>query len=760
MQDGQPIIADFGIALAVGSAGGARLTETGLSVGTPYYMSPEQATGDQQIGPRSDIYSLACMLYEMLAGEPPYGGSTAQAVLGRILSGDSTPVTQVRPSIPPHIDGALRKALEKIPADRFATAEEFGKALSDPGFRYGSVSGAGAAGSAASGPWRALAVAAGVAALLLGAVAGWALLRPSADVPVTRYAVVLPEGHDPTRPYGSNLAVSPDGRTIVYVGPSTDGSAATQLWLRRTDQLDPTPIIGTQSAFSPAFSPDGTRVAFLAGPPNTVRVVSLTGEPPLTLADSAVGGNSLTWGDDGFLYTDVASIASLGRIPEGGGELQTVTELDSLTSEGFHAWPDVLPGGRGVLATVGYIPVTSTAEYRIAVFDPETGESTVLLPGVMAKYVSSGHLLYVSPEGILLKAPFDADALEITGPSTALLEGVGVGAFGSSDFAIAEDGTLVYMAGGSASSEARVVRVDRRGDMTPIDPEWEFDPGAPEMAVRLSPDDSRIAVKIASEAGEDIWIKELDDGPLSRLTFDDGIDIRPHWSADGRSVYYHSDRGSEVADRYDLWIQAADGTGSPELLLDLEASILEADLAPAGGMFALRLGGIAGQTGIRDLVGLEVGSDETFPVATEAWDEKGLALSPSGGWIAYESTETGLDEIYVRPFPDSDGGKWLVSTNGGINPAWAHDEEELFFVDGAGNLVAASVSTDGTFRVGERRTLFSVADRGIEASANYRAWDVESDDQHFLMIQPFGAAGEEPGRLVVVQNFVSELANR
>jgi serine/threonine-protein kinase len=132
---GQPLVADFGIALAVGSAGGNRLTETGLSVGTPYYMSPEQATGDQVIGPASDTFALACVLYEMLVGEPPYPGATAQAVLGKIIQGVPVSATAVRRSIPLHVDAAIRKSLEKLPADRFTDAHEFAKALSDPSFR-------------------------------------------------------------------------------------------------------------------------------------------------------------------------------------------------------------------------------------------------------------------------------------------------------------------------------------------------------------------------------------------------------------------------------------------------------------------------------------------------------------------------------------------------------------------------------------------------------------------------------------------------
>ena len=179
IQDGQPVVADFGIALAVGAAGGARLTETGLSVGTPYYMSPEQATGDQGVGPPSDTYALAAVLYELLTGEPPYVGTTAQAVLGRIIQGAPVSATEIRKSVPPNVDAAIRKALEKLPADRFTGAADFAKALTDPGFRHGELSTVGAT----AGSWNRLTVAMTALAAVFALTSGWAFLRPDPPPP-------------------------------------------------------------------------------------------------------------------------------------------------------------------------------------------------------------------------------------------------------------------------------------------------------------------------------------------------------------------------------------------------------------------------------------------------------------------------------------------------------------------------------------------------------------------------------------------------
>ena len=760
LQDGQPVIADFGIALAVGSAGGARLTETGLSVGTPYYMSPEQATGDQHVGPQSDIYALTCVLYEMLVGEPPFPGQTAQAVLGRIISGEYTPVARHRPSIPPNVDAAIRKGLEKISADRFSTADEFSRALQDPGFRHGNVE----AAAASAGPWKGVAIGTSVLAVIFLSLMVWAVTQDAPEAPVAWFGVELPAGHDPSLGFGTNVAISPDGETIVYTGPSTEPGIPNQLWMRRRGSLDPVPIAGTGYGYNPVFSPDGARVAFQAQAPNVIKVVGLTGAPPLTVSPEGIDVNSLAWGDDGFIYTDILQSEGngLGRFPEGGGaELERVTTLDAGTGEAFHAWQQVLPGSRKMLATIGYTPTSNFSGYRIGLFDIESGERTIVAAAVLARYSPTGDLLYITADGQLLAAEFDPESGELGAPAV-IADGVAVGAFGGADIALSGDGTLVYMAGTLTAELGRAVWVDRVGTVTAVDPSWQFDPGMPEAALAVSPDGTRLAAKISTEAGEDIWVKELPDGPLSRLTFDDGLDRRPRWSADGTRIFYNSDRNSdaESGTHYDLWEQPADGTGTPQKILDLDASILEARRTPDESMWVLRLGGLSGLVGVRDLVGLRAGETETFPVATESYDEKGVALSPTGRWVAYESTETGRDEIYVRPFPDAQGGKWLVSVEGGFNPKWAHSEEEIFYVDGNGNMVAVAVETDPTFRIGQRTTLFSLPDRFLNGQPNYASWDVAPDDQRFMMLQIGGGDDGQVSELIIVQNFFRVLRER
>jgi eukaryotic-like serine/threonine-protein kinase len=494
-------------------------------------------------------------------------------------------------------------------------------------------------------------------------------------------------------------------------------------------------------------------VAFIVG--SSVRAVSMGGEPPLTVTADGVGPFGIAWSEDGYIYSDHGSF--LGRVPETGGVVEQVSSLDSASAELDHGWPHALPGGRGVLFTVMHSPTGDATQYDLAVLDPETGTHRVLVRGVFGRYAPSGHLLYVSAEGTLLAAPFDLDALELTGPPVAIFEGVGVPAFASVELDVAGDGTLTYMTGIVSSGLERAVWITRNGEVTAVDPDWEFAPGRPEVGLELSPDGSRLAIKINTDAGEDIWVKELDQGPLSRLSFDPAIDRRPRWSADGRWIYYTSDRGGGV---YNLYRRASDGTGSEELVLDLDRPILEVQRTPDEQWWILRLGGQSGVTGLRDIVALRTGDSVTVPVAAEPYDEKAAALSPDGRWIAYESNETGDDEVYVRPFPNATDGKWQVSTGGGLNPRWTRDGREIFYVNADGALSVAEVSTSGGFRVGTRSSLFDLDELGVAYGSNYTSWDVAPDGQRFLFVQFGDLEQAASSQLIIVENFLRDLATR
>ncbi|HUP52353.1 MAG TPA: protein kinase [Longimicrobiales bacterium] len=735
LSQGEPLVADFGIALAVGAAGGSRLTETGLSVGTPYYMSPEQATGDQMVGPASDTFALACVLYEMLVGEPPYPGNTAQAVLGKIIQGLPVSATAVRRSVPVNVDAAIRRALEKLPADRFTDAKGFVKALADPSFRHGEAD---AAAALAGRSWTALTSGVTAAAVVFAGLAAWGWLRPPPPAAMARFATPFLQDQEPLGTGQGAFDISDDGSFVVYAGPGGTPGTNT-LWVRRWDVLEAQPIRGTDGGVEPKISPDGREVAFRQGA--QIKVVAVEGGPVRTL----LNGYWPRWGRDGYVYAQIASVGT-GRVLATGGPTDTVTALAA--GDAQQIVNEVFPESNGALLEV----LLGGGAFEVRVLDLGSGEARHLLSGEDPQYVETGHLVWID-NGTLMGAPFDTRALELTGPAVALLEGVNA-------HSVSRDGDLLYSTGGGGAPDRQLVWVTRGGQVTPIDPDWTFRQGDTNQSWTISPDGSRLALREQTENGYDIWIKELDDGPRSRLTFDDVQNYFPTWSPDGRRVVYVAGPATDL----DVWTKPADGTGSAEVLLDLEESIALALWSPDGEWLVLRTTTGAGNVFGRDIIAVRPGSDpEPVPLMTAEYDETEPAVSPDGRWIAYQSNETDRFEVYVRPFPNVQDGRWQVSTEGGTSPRWAGDGRELFFKDDRRNLVVASVdAAGGSFRAGRPEVLFSIPSDIVVGSALTMPYDVTADGERFLMARVAGdtSGGGTAPSFVLVQNWVQELTTR
>ena len=746
LHEGQALVADFGIALAVSQASGQRLTETGLSIGTPHYMSPEQAMGDRELDARSDVYSLGAMLYEMLAGDPPYQGSTAQAIVAKVITEKAPPVTVARDTVPAHVAAAVAKALAKMPADRFSSAAAFADALVNPGFGLAQAAPYSTTMPAVEVPSRVRTLGVLAATCVLAILAAWGWMRPQPDsaAPVIRYEVQVPQLESGlATDFGSNIALSPDGRRLAYTGADDRG---VQLWIRERNQLEAQAIAGAEGAHQPFFSPDGNSVAFITGS-RALRIASLTGEPIVTLADSGIVRGGGTWGSDGYVYVVAgsvitqAAISGISRLPSTGGPFEQVTALDTAAGEAAHTFPDALPNGRGLVFTVQK-QLYDAATSQIAVVDIKTRTHRVLTPGIYARWSPTGHLVVVRADGSLVAAPFDPHKLELTGSVMPLLEGVGVEGLSSVDLTVSATGTLMYQPGAGVTTPEQMMWTSRTGAASPVDTAWagNFGPGS------LSPDSRRYALEVV-ESGTHVWIKQLDAGTITKMTFEGAINARPTWTPDSRSVLFISSRGENA----DVYIRRADGSTDAELLLNHRRPITSAAYSKDGRW--LVFGVSTGPTG-PDVYARRTGDTIDVPIVAGAFAEGGAALSPDGRWLAYVSNESGPNEVYVRPFP-SEQARWQISSGGGTEPRWSPTGRELFYV-GQNGLMKVDVQTAGTFAAGRQTRLFSLA--GYAREFDYHEYDVAPSGNRFIMNRLLTTAGDT--RLIVVDNWFAELRER
>ncbi len=532
LHDGRPMVMDFGIALAVSAAAGGRMTETGLSLGTPHYMSPEQATADKEITGRSDIYSLASVLYEMLAGEPPHTGGSAQQVIMKIVTEEAQPVTKFRKSVPPNVAAALGKALEKLPADRFASAKEFADALGNPSFNTA----ASAVASGTAGRRRLLA-AAGLLLAATGLAGGWLLGRagraPDHAEAALSTSVLLPDSlqlaPELQMSEGTEtLALSPDGRQLVFVARRGDVS---QLYLRTLSQFDLRPLDGTAGAEAPFFSASGDMVYFF-GPQGLMRITLADGRvtlvrrpPPAQFAGEAWGGTAMA---NGRVILSEGFAGHLLVLTPAGDSVRTIA---CMTECGF---PKALSDGRHVLAS---------SRGALWVIDLETGKNSVVmqpaasggeevLQAVAGDVDGDGHLVYATLDGRLYAAPFDAVRLRVTGPAVAIADSVRVETGrGGAQFAVSASGVLAY-APGDVADVGILLRADRSGriDTIPAPPD-DYD------GLALSPDGRRLAVHVSTGGGDRIEIIDVATGKVTPWLAGRSLG-NPSWTTDGRQIVY------------------------------------------------------------------------------------------------------------------------------------------------------------------------------------------------------------------------------
>jgi eukaryotic-like serine/threonine-protein kinase len=664
LHEDQALVADFGIALAVSAAGGARMTQTGLSLGTPAYMAPEQAMGERVIDGRADIYALGAVLYEMLVGEAPFTGPTVQAIVARVMTESPRPVTGQRRSVPEHVNAAVLRALEKLPADRFHSAAEFNNALVNPGFttRQSTQSEPVAKQPAPATLLRHPLIPWGIAGAAALAAVFFAVSGNRADTGNTPTYVSVDFPPEMTLPPGSAevLGISDDGMTLAFAG-LVGGSP--QLFVRRLDENAARPVAGgATNAGSAAFSPDGKWIAFQSD--RKIWKAPVRGGPPTALAASAWA--HMTWvGNDAIVYLKNYD-GGLNRMSSEGRDTATLTSPDRKKGELGHWWPQQLPDGDHVLFTNYTTPADKS---KIEVISLKSGKRQLVFDGgYFGRYVA-GHLLFVR-NGAVSSVGFDPGSLRVTGSPVSIPLDIETNPpNGLAGFAVAPNGTLAYRT--DAFKTVGLTWSDENGnEQDAVDSTGRFLDALP------SPDGKRIAVV----RDGDVWVYDTQRELYSRLTNTEQIEASLTWSPDGRELYYIRD-----VPQYDIFRRAADGSRAEELVITSANDKWVRTISPDGRTLLFD-SDIGGDDDIYATSPSPADRSRPTPVVGGPAGQSNGRFSPDGMWFTYTSNESGRPEIFLSPYPSDRGpARQQVSVGGGIEANWGPDGRTVYY-DWSGRL--------------------------------------------------------------------------
>ncbi len=738
LHDDQPLVADFGIALAVSNAGGERVTQTGLSLGTPQYMSPEQATGERGVDARTDIYSLGAVLYEMLTGEAPHTGATVQAIIARLMTDTPRSIRSSRPSVPDYVDWAVQKALEKVPADRFDTAKEFAETLQGNKPITSSRTAAIAIDRQADQGAKRLKdsrlswIAIGIAAALAITAGALAWHFKSALSAVNDETVTFTVDPVPGETIGGWVTVSPDGRRLIYNAADASGS---RLYSRAMDDVESHAVTGTTGAEFPFFSPDGKWLAFFAGG-NLVRVPS-EGGTPVIVARNLLPAESWWTREHGIIIPTQAVTrqrAGLSEIPATGGLPKVLLVSDTLHRENMRDPLDVPGDDHFFVSALGPGGIEDD-NLAIASFKDRDYKVLDLLVYRVIGYMDGNAIVaqFDGSAASISAVPIDLGKRKISGDPIALRAGLS-----GTTTALSSNGTLAYISGASGgqlmwvdeAGKADTLVADIRGYAMP----------------KISPNGKQVALWLPGGTLGDVWIYDVGDKTLSKLTT--GSATSPEWTPDGRRIVFVRPTTAAAG----IYIQPTDGSGAAQRLevkLPTKVFPLWAGMSPDGSTI-LFTAGTGSQR--RNIYYFKLGSNEgAKPWVATDFDEGSPRFSPDGKWVAYVSDESSSQEVYVRPFPGP-GGRVQISSGGGGEPSWSRDGRRIFYRSGI-RLMAADLAGGATPAVTGRHQVMTITTPMLNNTSNY---DLSPDGRRILLSK--SAGGE--AKLVVVTNWFTEVRRK
>jgi serine/threonine-protein kinase len=727
-KDGIAQIMDFGLAkLRASGSKITRLTKEGSTVGTAGYMSPEQVQG-QDTDHRSDIFSYGVLVYELLTGQLPFKGVHETALAYEIVNVDAAPMSSVKPEIDSQLDAIILDCLEKDPRERNQSIAQVSVELKR--FRRESsrqrVSRVTAARpsiklqhSAEDARPAESSLKRNFGYILSGILAIaliFLLMNPwrkeaGRNRQVVRFTMDLPENAPLSGITGGGIAVSPDGRYLVYTAIIPNGH---QLYLHRLDELTFKAIPGTENSRDATFSPDGQWIVFSAGDQKLVKV-SILGGAPEVLCTIQGQTRGITWCDDNTILFGLVSDA-IFRVPSTGGTPVQITSLDSAAGEISHRFPQLLPDGKTVIFTIKQNNITTFDEAIIAAQNIGTGERKILLRGgTYAKYLPTGHLIYLRSNTVYT-VPFNAERLEVSGSPALIQEGCWSNSgSGIAHIDVSMYGTLVFAPStiDAMLSSNSVAWMDRDGTTHPV-----VDSLRGYTFARLSPDGEKIAVGI-NAANNDIWVYHIARRLLTRLTFGGGNNDFPIWSPDSKYVIYSAEKGKFP----NIFKKPWDGSGNEERLTNSPKTQYAISCTPDGTKLSFTQ---EGDIWIFSLEPKGAGNEQRpLPYIQTPANETGGIFSPDGKWFSYVSNESGKNEVYVSAFPQHEG-KWQISNGGGTGAIWSRDGKELFYLNGT-SLMVVDVRTATAFD-------YTVPRKLCDVPANVTIQDISLDGKQFLVI--------------------------
>jgi len=742
----------------------ARATQVGMILGTAAYMAPEQAKG-RPVDKRADIWAFGVVVHEMLTGDRCFKGDDVSETLASVLK-DRPSFDELPAGTPPALKRLLERCLERDPKLRLRDIGEARVVLAELE-RSGpeataTVAPAPAVTPASSRtsllPWI---VAGLLAAALVGAIVMWAPWTPVPPAQVMRFSFLPPVAHQISpSPTDRVVVISPGGTHLAYITPQSSASGSGNLMIRAIDGLDAAPLPGIANARSPFFSHDGKWVGFFQD--GALKRVAITGGPALTIYPTVGSPRGASWGeDDTIVYATSPPSTGLFSVPAGGGEPKVLTTPALAGAD--HIFPALLPGGRAVLFTIGAAEVENS---QIAVLDLTSGQQKILIRGgSQPEYIEppgdgrggTGYIVY-GAAGTLRAVRFDLKSLEVQGDALPIVDHVRMaGVTGAAQYGISRGGSLVFVPGElglDISNQRSLVWIDREGKESAI-------AGLQTRGyytLQLSPDGTRVAVEIRDQ-DQDIWVWDLNGEKLTRLTIDKAQEGMPLWTPDSRRIVFRSTADGSPGNLF--WLPA-DGTGPAERLTTVpNRQQTPTSFADNGRLILLTE--IGPSPAFDYIGGLDVTSREAKPVLTAPYDVRNAEVSPDGRFLVYESSESATPQIFVRPFPDLNSGRWQLSTNGGIRPLWGPDGREVFYVQtdpsGTAELFAVPITASPAFSAGKPTRLFAIS--RLAGQSNGRPYDVSNDGKRFIAVRETPPTRDAPSvagtPMVFVVNWIEEL---